>query len=819
MLDAYRVLDLTNNGAMFCGQILADLGADVIAVEPPGGSPARRVGPFAGDRHEPANSLYWWGLNRNKRSIVLDLGDEDDRDRVRQLAQTADFVIESFAPGYLDSLGLGYSALAEINPRIVMVSITPFGQQGPKAQWAATDLTVMAASGVLWLTGDEDRPPLTLPCDQAFLHAGAEAAVGALIAHTARRRDGAGQHVDVSAQTAAMMATQSVVLQWGWDKITKVRRFAGGVKTGQMRSRFVYPCKDGHVSVSFMFGPVQGPYTRRLFEWMLEEGFADEAMRDKDWVNYLGLIVAKKERLSELDRCTEAIHQFTLSHTKAELNDEAERRRVLLVPVSTTADVAASPQLNARRFWTSISHPGTGEPVSYPGPFATFSGAPIKYYRRPPLPGEHTAEILAELDRRSQESAAPSEPRPFLPDPRPALAGIKVLDFSWVFATPTGVRYLSDHGATVIHVESATRPDAMRAFAPFKDRHPGAERSGQYANVQAGKLGLSLNLKNPLARQVALRLVKWADVVVESFSPRAMRSWDMHYEALREVNPRIVMLSSCLNGQTGPQAMLAGFGTMGAQMAGFGGLVGWPDRAPSGPYSAYTDYTSPKLIAVSILAAIEHRRRTGEGQYIDFSQVEGAIHYLTPAMLDYFVNGRVQQASGNVSAEYAPHGVYPCSGRDRWVAIACGTDAQWQALCAATGHQEWRLDPRFDTFAARQEHREALDAALAAWTTPREVDAIEETLQAAGVPVHRASSSEDAFADPQLLFRQHFIEVKHRELGPVTVESSRMRLSRTPAQTLTAGPMFGEHNDRILREILDMNDEDIIQLVATGGLA
>jgi crotonobetainyl-CoA:carnitine CoA-transferase CaiB-like acyl-CoA transferase len=408
-----------------------------------------------------------------------------------------------------------------------------------------------------------------------------------------------------------------------------------------------------------------------------------------------------------------------------------------------------------------------------------------------------------------------------LPDeePKPALAGLKVLDFSWVFATPTGVRYLSDHGATVIHVESATRPDTLRTYGPFKDKRPGAERSGLYANAQAGKLGLSLNMSKPLARDVALRLVKWADVVVESFSPKAMRNWNMHYEALREVNPGIVMLSSCLNGQTGPEAMLAGFGTMGAQMAGFGALVGWPDRDPAGPYAAYTDYTSPKLVTAAIMAAIEHRRRTGQGQYIDFSQVEGAIHYLAPAMLDYFVNGRVQERAGNFSAEHAPHGVYPCVGEDRWVAIACGTEAQWQALCAATGHPEWREDPRFATFAARQANHAALDAAIAQWTGAQEVGAVERVLQGVGVPVHRALGSEDALLDTQLLFRKHFIEVKHLELGPVRVESSRMRFSRTPTEITTSGPIFGEHNDQVLQDILGMDDEEIIELVESGALA
>jgi crotonobetainyl-CoA:carnitine CoA-transferase CaiB-like acyl-CoA transferase len=829
MLKPFRVLDLTNNGALICGQILADLGADVITVEPPGGSAARRIGPFVqrrtasaatpGHQPDPADSLFWWSYSRNKRSVTLDIEAEAGRDRFRRLVQTADFVIESFAPRYLDRLGIGYATLSALNPRLVMVSITPFGQQGPKAEWAATDLTALAASGLLLLTGDDDRSPLGLPSEQAFIHAGTEAAAGALIAHAARERDGVGQHVDVSVQTAAMVATQSAVLYWGWDKITKVTRGGGGVRTGRLLLRLIYPCSDGHVSVSFMFGPVVGPYTRRLFEWMYEKGFVDEATRDKNWVDYMALLASKKEPRSEVERCMAAIERFTLAHTKEELHSEARRRRVLLVPVSTTADVASSEQLAARGFWVQIKHPERGESVTYPGPFAKFSATPLQYRRRAPLPGEHTDEVFAEAEQRL--AAGLPGPSPALPpeEPQPALAGLKVLDFSWVFATPTGVRYLSDYGATVIHVESATRPDTLRTYGPFKDKRPGAERSGLYANAQAGKLGLSLNLSKPLARDVALRLVKWADVVVESFSPKAMRNWNMHYEALREVNPGIVMLSSCLNGQTGPEAMLAGFGTMGAQMAGFGALVGWPDRDPAGPYAAYTDYTAPKLVAAAIMAAVEHRRRTGQGQYIDFSQVEGAIHYLAPAMLDYFVNRRVQLRNGNVSAEHAPHGVYRCAGEDRWIAMACATEAQWEGLCAAAGHSEWKADPRFATFAARQANHEALDAAIAEWTAAQEVNVVERILQGAGVPAHRAVSSEDALLDTQLLFRKHFIEVKHLELGPVRVESSRMRFSRTPAETTGSGPIFGEHNDQVLQDILGMDDEEIIELVESGALA
>src|SRR5262245_12317036 len=282
MLTPYRVRDLTNNGAVICGQILADLGADVIAVEPPGGSPARRIGPFRGDQRDPEESLFWWSYSRDKRSVVLHLETDEGRARFRRLGQTADFVIESVPSRYLARLGIGRPTLSALTPRLVLVSITPFGQQGPKAEWAATDLVMQAASGVLLLTGDEDRPPVRLPYEQAYQHAGAEAAVGALIAHAARERDGVGQHVDVSVQTAAMIATQSAVLTWGWDKNLKFTRSAGGVRSGRLVSRFIYPCQDGYVSVSFLFGPVMGPYTQRLFEWMHEKGFVDEATRDKN---------------------------------------------------------------------------------------------------------------------------------------------------------------------------------------------------------------------------------------------------------------------------------------------------------------------------------------------------------------------------------------------------------------------------------------------------------------------------------------------------------------------------------------------------------
>jgi crotonobetainyl-CoA:carnitine CoA-transferase CaiB-like acyl-CoA transferase len=795
---------------LLCGQILGDLGADVILVEPPGGVKARSVGPFAGDEHDGNKSLNFWALNRNKRSITIDLETPAGRESLLKLAKAADILVES---SRLERLGLGYGAFAELNPHLVMVSITPFGQTGPKAGWAATDLTVTAASGALFLTGDEDRPPVHVSIPQAYLNAGAEAAVGSLIALYERERSGLGQHVDVSAQTAMMMTTQFTVLSPGWKDLAP-NRVGGGLRLGEIRLRFVYPCKDGHVNATFAFGAVFGPPTRRLFEWIYEAGFCDEATRDNDWVAYGLHLMTGQAPVEELARYTSCIERFTLGHTKAELFQGAFERRILLVPVSNVEDMLGSDQLNAREYWTKIEHPELGRDVTYPGPFARLSTTPICYRRRAPLLGEHTREVLGEV------RSTPRRARPAIgsqSSPPQALEGLKVLDFTWAYAGPAATRYLADYGATVVRVESSKRLDALRTVGPFKDGEAGVERSGNYINANVGKYGLSLNLSISEAREVAMRLVEWADVVIENFSPKAMRAWGMDYESLRKIKPDLIMVSSCLNGQTGPQAMLAGYGMMGASIAGFGDLTGWPDRAPAAPFAAYTDYTSPKFTIAALLAALDHKRRTGRGQYVDLSQAESSIHMIGRAVLDYTVNGRVQTRMGNALPEYAPSGVYPCAGKDSWIALAAPTDDVWRALCGAAG-LSWEKDSRFGTAMSRGENREALDTAIGVWTRGFDPAALEELLQGVGVPVHRVSTSADVFADPQLRHRAHFIDLEHPRLGPVPIETSRMRFSRTPAIAAWPGPEIGQHNDHVLREILGMTDEEITELVVDEAL-
>ncbi len=398
------------------------------------------------------------------------------------------------------------------------------------------------------------------------------------------------------------------------------------------------------------------------------------------------------------------------------------------------------------------------------------------------------------------------------------LDDVTVLDFMWVMAGPTATRVLADYGAQVVRIESTRRIDTARTLAPYHGGVPGPESSGIFQNLNVGKRMLTLDPSRPEGREVVLDLVRWADVVTESFSPKAMRGFGLGYDALRAVKPDVIMLSSCLMGQTGPLASFAGYGNLAAAISGFSNLGGWPDRPPAGPFSAYTDYVSPRYITAAILAALEYRRRTGKGQHIDLSQAEASLHFLGPALLDYTVNGRVAGRVGNRDRDLVPHGVYPAAGTDRWVAIVVDGDAQWRALCEAMAQPALADDARFATVADRHAHTESLDATVAAWTSARDMHDTEALLQARGIAASAVQNSGELVADPQLLHREHFQQIPHAIHGTTTIETSRFHLSRTPAHITGPAPTYGQDTHAILTEVLGYDDDRVTALVTAGVL-
>ena len=399
-MSPYRVLDLTDERGILCGKILADLGADVIQIEPPEGSSARRVGPFYQDEAHPDRSLFWWSYAANKRSITLNLSSRDGCALLKRLVSSAHFFIESCPPGHMEHLGLGYDTLAAINPALIVVSVTPFGQDGPYAQYRAADLNGMAMAGFMYLTGDPDRPPARVGVPHFYLHGAAAGATGAMIAHAQRVLTGRGQHVDVSCQEAVARTLASAPQLFAIEN-TVIRRQGSYRQTGDKTfMRITWPCKDGFVNFQLSGGAGAGRSVNNLIQWMEDEGLGDPAITGLDWTT-LGYGMINKELL---ERVVPPVERFLMSQTKAELFEGAVKRRILLFPVATTRDIMQNTQLQARGYFRQVSHPELGIPITLPGPFVRASTTPLTLRRLAPKLGEHNADIyLDELGLTREE--------------------------------------------------------------------------------------------------------------------------------------------------------------------------------------------------------------------------------------------------------------------------------------------------------------------------------------------------------------------------------------------------------------------------------
>lgn len=811
LLSPYRALDLADGRGHFCGKILADLGADVIKIEPPGGDPSRNTGPFYHDTPHPERSLYWWAYNTSKRSATLDIGTSSGKEAFRRLVSHSDFVVESFSPGYMDSLGLGYDALSQINPRLVVVSITAFGQAGPYRDLKAPDIVLMAMGGQMFSAGYPDRPPVRISFPQAYLLAGAHGAAAAMVALTYRLRTGQGQHVDISAQACVTRLLSGELSLWEFDGELSPREGSERPASGGLKVRIVWPCKDGSVT----FRPGIGGYLRGLrplVEWMASENAAG-ILKDKDWSSFSPLVSFTKE----VESWQDIFGAFFLQHTKAELYEGALQRHIPLFPVSTPREVVHDHQLAVRTFWVTVEHPELGASFPYPGAPAKLPLTPWKIQRRPPLTGEHTDEVLASSStgtaRRAPTQAMLNEPN----EPGGgALAGIKVLDFTWFLAGPLITKYLADFGAQVIKVESPGNFDMTRASPPFKDGKPGPDRSASFRYYNTSKMDMSLKLSTTQGQELARKLAAWADVVVENFTPGVLGRWGLGYEGLRRVNPNLIMLSTSNQGQSGPHSRHPGFGWNLSGLGGFNHLTGWPDREGLQPNAAYNDFATPWLGVVAILGALDCRRRTGKGQYIDLSQYEAGLGFLSVPLMDFAINGREETRQGNHDEAACPHAAYPCRGEDRWCVLAVFTESEWLALRRAMGDPAWASDCRFADFAGRKENEEELDRLIGTWTIEHSAEDMMAVLQGVGVAAGIVENGHDVLeTDPQLKHRRFFEVLEHPLIGPLNHMGWPAILSRTPYR-LRYAPTIGEHTDRICKEILKLSDQEIAGLRTAG---
>ncbi|MBV8401408.1 MAG: CoA transferase [Acetobacteraceae bacterium] len=398
------------------------------------------------------------------------------------------------------------------------------------------------------------------------------------------------------------------------------------------------------------------------------------------------------------------------------------------------------------------------------------------------------------------------------------LEGLRVLDLGWLMVGPISARYLTDLGADTIKLESGRRKDPLRSMAPFKDGKRGPERSVVYHMINAGKRSLAMDIRGAAGKQIVHKLVKWADVLIESFSPGMIDRMGYSYRELSAINPRLIMVSTGILGRTGPYGLgTSGTGITGSAFSGATALLGWPDRKPTGPSGPWTDSVAPRFVVSSILAALHRRKTTGTGCYIDVAQAECGLQFLLPAFADGAAHGRSQERQGHAgSALRCPSGVFPCKGADRWIAIDASDNASWLALKEVVGAP--LSDPNFDTLVGRLRHRQDIEAAISKWTQSHEPHQLETRLQAQQVPAHVVCSATDLAEDPDLRHHHHYNTVVDPVIGEFTVTGPQFRLTVTPHMPPRPGPCIGDAADDILTSICGLSDGDIAKLKTDGIL-
>jgi crotonobetainyl-CoA:carnitine CoA-transferase CaiB-like acyl-CoA transferase len=664
-------------------------------------------------------------------------------------------------------------------PQAVWVAITPFGLAGPRARWRGSDLTIVAAGANLYPTGDPDRPPVRCTEPTSAAHTAPEAVVAALTALATGRP----QVVDVSMQETHLMANMGGPARYPLEKDRGRRR---GAYTG--RTRETWRCADGWVSFGLRGGAPRVRNLQTLTALAGESGVHDPALSQRDWTDYNHRTVSD----DELAAISAAVQAFFDRHTMAELYDMAVRTGLMLAPANSPREILASPQLATRGFFA-------GDP---PAPRSFVVAGP-------------DGDLVAP---RGEPPAAPHDP-PGWPEPAPfvddgserAWAGVHILEFGSGAAGPIATGYFADHGATVVRIESRARPDFLRSYS-LRPGEP--DTSAFFAVLNPGKRSVCLDLKNPRAQAAAYRLVEWADVVADNFAPGAMDRLGLGREQLRRLNPQVIIASACLQGQTGPHRDYPGFGGQGAALSGYTYLTGWPDRAPVGPAGTITDSLAPRFSAAAICAALLYRRRTGEGVDLDLSQVEAASWTLSPWLMAYARDGKSTERAGNRRGGVAPHGVFPCRGEDRWVALAVWDDAEWARLAKLAG-----IDiAGTETAAARLARVDEIEQLVAAWTSERNATDLAALLQAEGLEAYPVLDWADALDDPQLVARGHFVPLTHPVIGEHLYERRGFRLDDAGCGPAQPAPTLGQHTRAVLSEFAGLAADEIDALAAEGAL-
>ncbi|MFG3025495.1 CoA transferase [Streptomyces sp. NPDC048254] len=764
-----RVVELSSPFTRFAGRLLVGLGYEVVLVEPPEGDETRRE--LDGDAF-----VHW---HAGKRSVVPATPED-----LRRLLAGADVL--------LDGGPSGAEALTDGLDHLVHVRVTPFGLVGPRTDWQGTDLVVAALGGMLAQVGDPDGPPLRLPEHQAEQLAGVNAAIAAVLGLRARR-SGPGQLVDVSAQACVAAALEAGTLAYLHEDRVPPRpgRVHPLVPHGLFRAA------DGYLGGGLGGSPRMWD---ALLDWLREEGAAAD-LTEPRWQDPV-------ERKKHQEYVFKVVQDFVGTWPKAEFAERAQARKLPWAAVDLPHELPGNPQLAARGFFTRV-RTEEGERTDLGFPFAFPEGRRV---RELDVPGQGAdQDVLGE--HRPRPSAAHAQ------DPvRPALHGIRVLDLTWVLAGPYCTKILADHGADVIKVESAGRPDPTR-FAPFmhlsRGPHTDPDTNGYFNEVNRNKRSIALDTRTGEGVAVLRDLIAHCDVLVENFSSTVMRKLGLDYEELRRINPDLVYVSMSGMGHTGPRNGWVSYADTVSASSGLTGLTGWGPVDVVGVIYGHGDIVAGLQAALATVAALEHRAATGRGQHVDLSQLEAIAAHMGTSLL----GGPEVKPSGNTHPAWSPQGVYPCLGADRWLAVSVRDDAEWAALCEVIGRPALATDERTRTAEARRHAAPLVDAALEEWTRTMPADLAAESLQAHGVPAGAVQDGRELVEhDPQLRARGFYVRKEHPVAGAFLHEGVPIRLTRTPGGIRAAAPVLGADTDAVLSEVAGFPVKRIRELREAGVL-
>lgn len=794
-----RVVELCDDiPAAACARQFAAWGADVLTVEPPSGSPLRRLPPLVEAPDGERVSLVWEYLGANKRVFTLDLDDAPSRARFHALIAQADVFVTDRPPAWLARTGLDYSSLAGSAPGLVMVAISPFGSDGPYAGYAASDLVVQALSGILSLSGEPGGMPLKVAANILPLGCGVSAFIGALAALRERQRSGAGQLVEVA--TLEAVASLVLFLRTQYFGAPFPRRL--GVSTALLR------CMDGHV----LCNPrAQQTWDLLLLSLRAEPETVPEALQTPEGRQDTEALLGFMEERSRRWPAEELFRSMTALGLTASI-------------LRTPADLLSDEHLAARGYFRILEHPTLGA-LAYPGPAGQMSATPA--VTPAPLIATAAPQPRALLWREKPAARKFTPPAADSAGAGPPLRGVRVLDLTTAWIGPYAGMLLADLGADVIKIEGPNRPDVWRffhmggaiGFDPPPVARPGSHPGNTchyFNSVNRNKRDLALDLASARGKALFLELVAEADIILENFTPRVLENFGLGYETLRAGNPGIILVSFSGYGASGPYRDVKATGAMIETIAGWVSLFGYPGEPPVLMGEMEADPLSGLHAAAQALVALAHRDRTGEGQRIDGSMFEAAAGYIGEELLLASFGGNTSHPRGNRDRVMAPQGVFPCAGSDQWLALTVRDDADWRALLTVAGDAPALRDGRFQTAAARLAHVEEIERAISHWTRRHEARALMAALQGAGVPAGRTLTTDEAPQDPHFVARGWFRPLTHPDTGTQLHNGYPWRFSRSSLVWRSPPPRLGEQSAAVLRNELGLSDALIGDLFERG---